>query len=76
MLMKFHSSDEIGPNSCCFSHYRRKIIKNVIDSYFVTDVRCSKPAVVLITQQSRRICVDPNLNWVKDIMKSIDDSSF
>ncbi|XP_070849932.1 C-C motif chemokine 3-like 1 [Chaetodon trifascialis] len=61
---------------CCFKFYPRRMNKNLIKSYFLTAARCPKPAVVLVSLKSRHICADPNLSWVKNIMKSVDARSF
>ncbi|XP_008284003.1 uncharacterized protein LOC103360120 [Stegastes partitus] len=63
----------LGPENCCFTYYQRKLNKKVIDSYEVTDHRCAKPGVILTVAKSRRICVDPSLSWVEDIMKDLDN---
>uniref|UniRef100_A0A3Q1GXS6 C-C motif chemokine n=1 Tax=Acanthochromis polyacanthus TaxID=80966 RepID=A0A3Q1GXS6_9TELE len=64
-----------GLDSCCFSYHLRRIKKDLVSSYFVTDNRCTKPGVVLVTQNSYRICVDPNLSWVQGIMKYVDEKT-
>ncbi|XP_037614660.1 C-C motif chemokine 3-like [Sebastes umbrosus] len=66
----------IGPDDCCFEHYTRTVDKRLIRSYIVTDRRCPKTAVVLLTKRSRRICVDPNRSWVKSIMGMVDKRTF
>ncbi|XP_028998908.1 C-C motif chemokine 3-like [Betta splendens] len=65
-----------GPTDCCFSHYPRRIKKDFIQSYYVTDERCTKPGIIFVTKQSRRICVDQNLSWVESIMKHLDEKNF
>ncbi|XP_023282949.1 C-C motif chemokine 3-like [Seriola lalandi dorsalis] len=66
----------IGPDNCCFTFYPRRVKKNLIISYDVTDFRCPKTGVVFVTQKSRRICVDPSLSWVQCIMKNVDENTF
>ncbi|XP_078020562.1 C-C motif chemokine 3-like [Epinephelus lanceolatus] len=63
----------VSAGHCCLSFYPRRLNKNHISSYILTDFRCSKAAVILISKKGRRICVDPNVSWVKSIMKSVDD---
>ncbi|XP_016117079.1 C-C motif chemokine 8-like [Sinocyclocheilus grahami] len=60
------------PSECCFSNYGRKIPIAKIDSYIETRVECSKPGVIFVTKRSYRICVDPQLSWVKNAMKAVD----
>ncbi|KAM3590292.1 uncharacterized protein V6R79_007099 [Siganus canaliculatus] len=63
------------PDDCCFSFYPRRLNKNLVREYDLTDDRCSKRGVILITKKSRRICADPGLTWVENIMKSLDESN-
>ncbi|XP_078020256.1 C-C motif chemokine 3-like [Epinephelus lanceolatus] len=63
----------VSADDYCFSFHPRSLNKNHISSYVMTDFRCSKAAVILISKKGRRICVDPNVSWVKSIMKSVDD---
>ncbi|XP_072232318.1 eotaxin-like [Leuresthes tenuis] len=35
------------PDNCCFEFYPRKIRKNLINSYYMTDNRCPKTAAML-----------------------------
>ncbi|XP_051799837.1 C-C motif chemokine 36.1 isoform X1 [Acanthochromis polyacanthus] len=76
MLSTVTCENSRGLDSCCFSYHLRRIKKDLVSSYFVTDNRCTKPGVVLVTKQSRRICADPSLSWVEGIMKDIDEKSF
>ncbi|XP_028998909.1 C-C motif chemokine 3-like [Betta splendens] len=55
-----------GPDECCFSYSPRRIKKDLIKSYYVTDERCTKPGIILVTENSRT-CVDPNQSWVKGL---------
>ncbi|XP_048040788.1 C-C motif chemokine 36.1 [Megalobrama amblycephala] len=64
------------PGECCFKHYARKIPIGKITSYIETRMDCSKPGIILVTQKSLRICVDPELSWVKSTIKMIDDRDF
>ncbi|XP_067436468.1 uncharacterized protein [Thunnus thynnus] len=63
------------PDDCCFKFYPRSMNKNLIQSYYTTDYRCPRTGVILLTRKSRHICVDPNLPWVKKIMKSLDEAN-
>uniref|UniRef100_A0A3Q0SIS6 C-C motif chemokine n=1 Tax=Amphilophus citrinellus TaxID=61819 RepID=A0A3Q0SIS6_AMPCI len=65
-----------GPDKCCFEFYPRSINKKLIRSYTVSDRRCAKAAVILVTKRSHQICADPSLSWVKSIMKTLDKNSF
>ncbi|XP_015248725.1 PREDICTED: C-C motif chemokine 4-like [Cyprinodon variegatus] len=66
-----------GPDGCCFQFYPRRIMKDFIGSYYYTDHRCPKAAVVLVTKKNgRNICVDPNMVWVDRIMRHLDETDF
>ncbi|XP_034532130.1 C-C motif chemokine 8 [Notolabrus celidotus] len=70
------SNNANGPDNCCFKYYPRRMNKNLFRSYEITDDRCPKIGVILVTLKSRTICVDPNLTWVEGIMRHVDESSF
>ncbi|XP_046706754.1 C-C motif chemokine 18-like [Silurus meridionalis] len=61
-----------GPDSCCFSYQRTPIPIRVITGYKVTDPQCTKLGVIFTLKNSRRVCVDPEVDWVQKHMKSID----
>ncbi|KAG7234091.1 hypothetical protein INR49_005930 [Caranx melampygus] len=65
-------STAIGPDDCCFTFYPRPLPRTAIISYNMTDTRCPRTGVIFVSQKSRRICVDPNLQWVQKIMASLD----
>ncbi|XP_041840427.1 eotaxin-like [Melanotaenia boesemani] len=57
--------------------YPRRLNKNLIKSYRITDHRCPKSGVSFVTKKSsRHLCVDPRLSWVENIMRFVDESSF
>ncbi|XP_017165793.1 uncharacterized protein LOC103480215 [Poecilia reticulata] len=65
-----------GPKECCFKFFRNIVNKNLIFSYYMTDSRCARRAVILITKKGRHICVDPNQLWVKKIIDFLDRKPF
>ncbi|KAM9335411.1 C-C motif chemokine 36.1 [Symphorus nematophorus] len=76
LLSSVLCKSEIGPEDCCFKFYPRRLNKKVVKSYHLTDYRCPKSAVILVSQRNRSICADPALSWVESIMKYLDESSF
>ncbi|XP_077085204.1 C-C motif chemokine 36.1 [Siphateles boraxobius] len=64
------------PNECCFNYYPRKISIAKVTSYIETRVDCKKPGVIVVTQKGFRICVNPELSWVKSSLKKIDEREF
>ncbi|CAN9509693.1 unnamed protein product [Ophioblennius macclurei] len=67
---------EPGPKNCCFDYYPKKISKKYIRTYFVTDSRCSKPGIILITKKQKKICVDPKDPWFPNLTTALDKESF
>nr|AXF84138.1 chemokine ligand 36 [Ctenopharyngodon idella] len=65
-----------SPDECCFKYYARKIPIAKITSYMETRMDCAKAGIILVTQKSLRICVNPELSWVKSAIKMIDDRDF
>ncbi|XP_035192918.1 fractalkine [Oxyura jamaicensis] len=43
-----------------------------IKSYYKTDPRCAKQAIIFITRASLEMCADPDAKWVKDIVWKLD----
>ncbi|KAF3697543.1 C-C motif chemokine 14 Chemokine CC-1/CC-3 [Channa argus] len=64
----------IGPKECCFDFYPRRIKKDLIRSYYMTDNQCSKTGIILVTARSH-ICMDPADAWVQSIKKTLDEKS-
>ncbi|XP_026209049.1 C-C motif chemokine 4 homolog [Anabas testudineus] len=59
------------PKECCFKFYPNKVKKSFISSFYRTDKRCSNTGVILVTKKNIHICVDPEVPWVKNIMKTL-----
>ncbi|XP_050759692.1 uncharacterized protein LOC127020915 [Gymnogyps californianus] len=53
-------------------HFTSEIAAKRIRSYRLTEPRCTKRAVILITLKSVEICADPDAEWVKKIVKKLD----
>ncbi|XP_051573875.1 C-C motif chemokine 4 homolog [Myxocyprinus asiaticus] len=64
------------PKECCFNYYERRIPPNKVDSYTETRSDCPKAGVIFTTKKPLRICVNPQLSWVKKIMQQIDELDF
>uniref|UniRef100_A0AAX7SXP4 Chemokine interleukin-8-like domain-containing protein n=1 Tax=Astatotilapia calliptera TaxID=8154 RepID=A0AAX7SXP4_ASTCA len=65
-----------GPDNCCFKFYPRRIRAGLVESYYMIDHRCPKPAVIFVIKKGRSLCMDPSLSWVDSIMKTLDESTF
>ncbi|XP_063052256.1 C-C motif chemokine 24-like [Engraulis encrasicolus] len=63
----------IKSSSCCPRLYRTKIPEKMVVSCQITDSSCYKKAYVLTTKSGKQWCVDPELSWVKKIVKKCMD---
>ncbi|XP_051231289.1 uncharacterized protein LOC127349516 [Dicentrarchus labrax] len=70
------SSNAISSDDCCFKFYPRRINRNLIFEYYLTDMRCPTTGVILVTKKHRHICADPGLPWVQSILDHVDRSSY
>uniref|UniRef100_A0A8D0BLL5 C-C motif chemokine n=1 Tax=Salvator merianae TaxID=96440 RepID=A0A8D0BLL5_SALMN len=59
-----------GP--CCTRYSQKKIPKRVVKSYFYTSGNCPLPSVVFVFRNNLSTCTDPNVQWVKDLVKALD----
>ncbi|NXT47965.1 CCL4 protein, partial [Pluvianellus socialis] len=57
------------PTECCFS-YAQKPIRHV-QSFYTTSDDCSMPAVVIVAATGDKVCINPNMPWVKRVMKKL-----
>ncbi|XP_051536338.1 C-C motif chemokine 4 homolog [Myxocyprinus asiaticus] len=64
------------PQECCFKFYERPIPPSKVESYIETKSECPKAGVIFITKKPLRICVNPQLSWVRKIMQQIDERDF
>ncbi|XP_053089207.1 C-C motif chemokine 2-like [Pangasianodon hypophthalmus] len=62
---------------CCFKYQPHPIHARLITGYKETDRRqCPKPGVIFTLKRGRHVCADPRVEWVQNIMKTIDKGSF
>ncbi|XP_026765916.3 uncharacterized protein LOC113524000 [Pangasianodon hypophthalmus] len=60
-----------GPNKCCFKYQTSQIHVRFIKAYQETERQCTKPGVIFTLKDGRQVCADPNVEWVKNIMKKL-----
>lgn len=70
------ANNAMNPDKCCFAFYGRKVAKKNIRSYALTHTECPKVGVILQTQRKYSICADPEVSWVQNIMKAVDERIF
>ncbi|XP_067381031.1 eotaxin-like [Channa argus] len=63
-----------APKACCFEFYSKKVRKELVKSYYITDQRCAKVGAILKTQRAR-ICVNPAVPWVEKTEEATKFSS-
>ncbi|XP_062816583.1 C-C motif chemokine 5-like [Anolis carolinensis] len=57
-----HSAD---PGLCCFAYVHKPLpLKNIV-SFESSNHKCHSPAVIFITVTGRRVCADPQAQWVQ-----------
>uniref|UniRef100_A0A8C6VEB9 C-C motif chemokine n=1 Tax=Naja naja TaxID=35670 RepID=A0A8C6VEB9_NAJNA len=59
---------------CCFNYIKRPIPQRNLRSFEHTSARCSMQAVVFITHVNRKMCADPNEQWVQDRVKYLSQN--
>ncbi|XP_053089027.1 C-C motif chemokine 3-like [Pangasianodon hypophthalmus] len=61
-----------GPDKCCFSYQTHRIPVRLITEYKDIDRQCTKPGVIFTLKNGRLVCADPDVEWVQNNMKKID----
>uniref|UniRef100_A0A3B1KB07 C-C motif chemokine n=1 Tax=Astyanax mexicanus TaxID=7994 RepID=A0A3B1KB07_ASTMX len=61
-----------GMNVCCTSFYQRQIPAGRIVSYEETSLGCTRPGLIFVVRNGKRVCVNPNLGWVQKVRGEID----
>ncbi|XP_060731355.1 C-C motif chemokine 18-like [Tachysurus vachellii] len=58
-----------GAGFCCFEFHKRPFPAANVVSYEETRPECALPGVILTTKRGFRICADPEVDWVQQIIK-------
>ncbi|KAF4088666.1 hypothetical protein AMELA_G00057380 [Ameiurus melas] len=63
-----------GAAACCFEFHKRPFPAAKVVFYEETRSDCTLPGVFLTTKKGYRICADPEVDWVKQIIanKNLD----
>ncbi|KAI5610232.1 C-C motif chemokine 3-like, partial [Silurus asotus] len=59
-----------GVGLCCFEFHKRPVPAASIVSVEQTRFDCTFPGVIFTTKKGYKICADPEMDWVKEIIKS------
>ncbi|XP_037305585.2 C-C motif chemokine 4-like [Pungitius pungitius] len=59
-----------GPDECCFAFISSRLRKDAVQSYRLTDERCSMEGVSFTLKNGVKVCADPSHRWVKSLIKA------
>ncbi|KAG7330644.1 hypothetical protein KOW79_006866 [Hemibagrus wyckioides] len=59
-----------GAGLCCFEFHKNPFPAANVVSYEETRSDCTLPGVILTTKRGFRICADPEVDWVQQVIKS------
>ncbi|XP_012680175.1 C-C motif chemokine 4 homolog [Clupea harengus] len=62
----------MGPDECCFKYYTKGIPVKQVKSYKTTNPNCPTKGVIFITVKDKRVCANPEVKQVQDIMEKVD----
>ncbi|XP_020567435.1 C-C motif chemokine 5 [Oryzias latipes] len=60
-----------GPDNCCFKFFQGTLSPSRVRSFILTDDRCPKPGVILVTKRNLNICVEQSATWVQDVLQTL-----
>ncbi|XP_058251789.1 C-C motif chemokine 3-like [Hemibagrus wyckioides] len=58
-----------GADLCCFEFHKKPFPAANVVTYEETRSDCTVPGVILTTKKGFRFCVNPEMDWVQQIMK-------
>lgn len=65
-------SSVLEKTTCCFKFSNAVIPLKLVKSYYWSDSKCPKPAIVFETDK-RKICVNPETSWVSKHIAKLDN---
>ncbi|NP_001373525.1 C-C motif chemokine 32b.3 precursor [Danio rerio] len=72
VLLCYNAATSVRLN-CCLRTSKSSIpIKRVVDYRVQQPGICPIEAVILVTVKGKRICCDPNTEWIKKTMRKVD----
>ncbi|XP_028443285.1 C-C motif chemokine 13-like [Perca flavescens] len=57
---------------CCPGYNQTRIPKPCVKRVAMTASHC-KPKAIVFTTESKKLCIDPNLKWAKDMLDTFED---
>ncbi|XP_069014857.1 C-C motif chemokine 4-like [Embiotoca jacksoni] len=64
------SQNGFGPKDCCFMFISHRLDKNKVVDFDYTDKMCSMESVLFTMKNGNKLCVDPSIQWVQNIIKA------
>ncbi|XP_026990054.1 C-C motif chemokine 3-like [Tachysurus fulvidraco] len=58
-----------GADLCCFEFHKKTFPAGNVVSYIETRDDCTLPGVIFTTKKGYRICADPEMDWVQQVIK-------
>ncbi|KAL2093497.1 hypothetical protein ACEWY4_010809 [Coilia grayii] len=72
MIISVNAQYGSTTTQCCNSTYPFKLPKDKVVSYLPASGRCPLKAHVFITAAKKKFCVNPDLEWVKNIVAKLN----
>ncbi|XP_042637857.1 C-C motif chemokine 15 [Orycteropus afer afer] len=66
-----HEQGVYQPSECCTSYVSRNIRCLLMENYFETSSRCSRPGVIFTTKRGQHVCANPFNKHVQDCMNNL-----
>nr|ACQ58688.1 C-C motif chemokine 14 precursor [Anoplopoma fimbria] len=70
------SQGSFAPDECCFRFFTNRLPKNKVANYMFTDEQCTNQGVLFTMNSGARICADPTVQWVQNLIKAKDQRSY
>ncbi|XP_053089537.1 C-C motif chemokine 4 homolog [Pangasianodon hypophthalmus] len=59
-----------GADLCCFEFHKKPLPASIVVSYEETRSECPLSGVIFTTKRGFRMCADPEVEWVQQVIKS------
>ncbi|KAK7906952.1 hypothetical protein WMY93_015564 [Mugilogobius chulae] len=66
------TSQSYVPDKCCFEFRREQLPSSAVVRYAWTSSHCARTAILFKMKLGKEFCVDPEADWVKKIVNSIE----
>ncbi|KAH1181546.1 hypothetical protein KIL84_005272 [Mauremys mutica] len=59
----------------CTEFSRKEIPQKLLKTYRKTEPSCPKAAIIFVTKKNREFCADPEVSWVKEAVRQLNQAS-